>query len=144
MSISLTKARTGGNFVCAIRGSFLAAFNMRSSTRRMTWQSSSSALRQVTDDRSKGARSYATVRREEQQLASGRKAMPIHKDDLARLTGPDRRQFLAVLAAAGGVFVAGRPQAFADTTVNWVGWQGYDEPLKLGSFLKDNGIALAT
>jgi spermidine/putrescine-binding protein len=26
----------------------------------------------------------------------------------------------------------------------WVGWQGYDEPLKLGSFLKDNGISLAT
>jgi spermidine/putrescine transport system substrate-binding protein len=70
--------------------------------------------------------------------------MPIHKDDLARLTGPDRRQLLAVLAAAGGVFVAGRTPAFADTTVNWVGWQGYDEPLKLGSFLKDNGIALAT
>ena len=38
---------------------------------------------------------------------------------------------------------APRP-AYADTTVNWVGWQGYDEPLKLGSFLKDNGIALAT
>ena len=38
---------------------------------------------------------------------------------------------------------AGLP-ARADTTVNWVGWQGYDEPLKLGSFLADNGIALAT
>ena len=28
--------------------------------------------------------------------------------------------------------------------MNWVGWQGYDEPLKLGSFLADNEISLAT
>ena len=38
----------------------------------------------------------------------------------------------------------GTSPGFADTTVNWVGWQGYDEPLKVGTFLKDNGISLAT
>ena len=69
--------------------------------------------------------------------------MRVHKDDLARLASLDRRQFLAGLAAAGAL-AAGASPAFADTTVNWVGWQGYDEPLKVGTFLKDNGIALAT
>lgn len=70
--------------------------------------------------------------------------MAIHKDDLSRLMKMDRRQFMAAMAAASGSLVFGQLPAYADTTVNWVGWQGYDEPLKLGSFLKDNGIALAT
>lgn len=70
--------------------------------------------------------------------------MHIHKDDLARLAGLDRRQFLITLAAAGGGLAMGASPSFADTTVNWVGWQGYDEPLKVGTFLKNNGIALAT
>lgn len=70
--------------------------------------------------------------------------MRIHKDDLARLASMDRRQFLAAMAAAGGAMALGIKPAAADTTVNWVGWQGYDEPLKVGSFLKDNGISLAT
>src|SRR5215510_7884979 len=68
--------------------------------------------------------------------------MRIHNDDPARFAGLDRRQFLAGLAAAALATTGGR--AYADTTVTWVGWQGYDEPLKLGSFLADNGIALAT
>ena len=70
--------------------------------------------------------------------------MRIHKDDLARLAGLDRRQFLMALAAAGGGLAMGASPSFADTTVNWIGWQGYDEPLKVGTFLKDNGISLAT
>jgi spermidine/putrescine transport system substrate-binding protein len=56
----------------------------------------------------------------------------------------DRRQFIAGSVAATGVLGFGAKATRADTTVNWVGWQGYDEPLKLGSFLADNQIALAT
>jgi spermidine/putrescine-binding protein len=56
----------------------------------------------------------------------------------------DRRQFIAGSVAATGAFGFGAKFARADTTVNWVGWQGYDEPLKLGSFLADNKITLAT
>ncbi len=56
----------------------------------------------------------------------------------------DRRQFVVGSAAAAGAMTFGLAPARADTTVTWVGWQGYDEPLKLGSFLADNGIALAT
>src|SRR5437868_13247638 len=70
--------------------------------------------------------------------------MAIHKDDLALLLKMDRRRFMAAMAAASGTLVLSGLPAHADTTVNWLGWQGYDEPLKLGSFLKDNGIALAT
>jgi spermidine/putrescine-binding protein len=63
--------------------------------------------------------------------------------DPLRRAGPDRRELLAALAAAGGAYLIGGP-ARAATTVTWVGWQGYDEPLKIGSFLADKGIALAT
>ena len=70
--------------------------------------------------------------------------MAIHKDDLSRLMTMDRRKFMAAMAAASGSLALGHLPAHADTTVNWVGWQGYDEPLKLGSFLKDNSVALAT
>ena len=70
--------------------------------------------------------------------------MGIHKDDLLRLVTMDRRQFMAAMAAASGSLALSGSPSRADTTVNWVGWQGYDEPVKLGSFLKDNGIALAT
>ncbi len=70
--------------------------------------------------------------------------MRIHKDDLARLGQMDRRQFMMAMAAAGGTMALGARSAHAETTVNWVGWQGYDEPVKIGSFLKDNGISLAT
>jgi spermidine/putrescine-binding protein len=70
--------------------------------------------------------------------------MALHKDDLALLLKMDRRRFMAAMAAASGTLALGGLPAYADTTVNWLGWQGYDEPVKLGSFLKDNGIALAT
>jgi spermidine/putrescine-binding protein len=55
-----------------------------------------------------------------------------------------RRSFVAGAAALTAGIAAGLRPAFADTQVVWVGWQGYDEPLKLGSFLADNGISLAT
>jgi spermidine/putrescine-binding protein len=70
--------------------------------------------------------------------------MAIHKDDLTRLMTMDRRRFMAAMAAASGALALGGRSAQADTSVNWLGWQGYDEPVKLGTFLKDNGIALAT
>ena len=37
---------------------------------------------------------------------------------------------------------SGEPQAAS--TLSWMGWQGYDDPLKAGTFLKDAGIELAT
>jgi spermidine/putrescine-binding protein len=55
-----------------------------------------------------------------------------------------RRSFVAGAAALTAGIATGLKPAFADTQVVWVGWQGYDEPLKLGSFLADNGISLAT
>jgi spermidine/putrescine transport system substrate-binding protein len=55
-----------------------------------------------------------------------------------------RRSFVAGAAALTAGIATGLRPAFADTQAVWVGWQGYDEPLKLGSFLKDNGISLAT
>ena len=54
--------------------------------------------------------------------------MGIHKDDLTRLMKMDRRQFMAAMAAASGSLAFGGLPAHADTTVNWLGWQGYDEP----------------
>ncbi len=58
--------------------------------------------------------------------------------------GLDRRSFLAASTGLAAGFAAWSGPARAETQVVWVGWQGYDEPLKLGSFLKDNEIALAT
>lgn len=65
-------------------------------------------------------------------------------DRLTRLSILDRRRFLAATAATTAVFLTGTRPARAETTVNWVGWQGYDEPLRVGSFLADNDIALST
>jgi spermidine/putrescine transport system substrate-binding protein len=55
-----------------------------------------------------------------------------------------RRSLLAGSAAIGTGLLARIPRARAATEAVWVGWQGYDEPLKLGSFLADNDIALST
>jgi spermidine/putrescine-binding protein len=54
----------------------------------------------------------------------------------------NRRQ---VMASAFAVAVAGLPlkPAHSAEPLNWLGWQGYDEPLKLGTFLADNGMSLA-
>ena len=66
--------------------------------------------------------------------------MAIHKDDLFRLMTMDRRRFMAAIAAASGSLALGGFPARADTTVNLVGWQGYDEGLRVGDFLAKNDI----
>ncbi len=70
----------------------------------------------------------------------------MHKNKEEAFTGVPlgRRSFVAGAAALTAGIATGLRPAFADTQVVWVGWQGYDEPLKLGSFLADNGISLAT
>lgn len=57
----------------------------------------------------------------------------------SRLT---RRAFSSGLAAAGGLAAVGLlgRDAFAKTTITWMGWQGYETPIKAGSFLADNDI----
>ena len=66
-------------------------------------------------------------------------------DELLAGVRVDRRSLLGGVAAtmAIGAFVGPRG-AHAATTLNWMGWQGYDSPLKQGTFLADNGIDLAT
>src|SRR5262249_2829436 len=67
----------------------------------------------------------------------------IMKDGIRFAPGFSRRTLLA----GGAVLLAGALAAkagHAATTVTWMGWQGYDDPLKAGSFLADNGIDLAT
>jgi spermidine/putrescine-binding protein len=61
---------------------------------------------------------------------------------ISRLT-ITRRQAIAGAVAASAFGLSRRPAAAAEP-LNWLGWQGYDEPLKLGSFLADNGMTLAT
>src|SRR5688500_9197430 len=52
-----------------------------------------------------------------------------------------RRRMMAGLAAAGGVAALGLPRpAHAATTMTWMGWQGYETPIKSGTFLADNDI----
>jgi spermidine/putrescine transport system substrate-binding protein len=58
-----------------------------------------------------------------------------------------RRELLARAGVAAGAVAAtsllGRP-AHAATTVNWLGWQGYDDPLRTEGFLEKNDITLAS
>jgi spermidine/putrescine transport system substrate-binding protein len=54
-----------------------------------------------------------------------------------------RRSVLTYGTALVALFAA-KGSASAATTLTWMGWQGYDDPLKAGSFLADNGIELAT
>jgi spermidine/putrescine-binding protein len=54
-----------------------------------------------------------------------------------------RRQALGGAVALTALGVPTIPASAAEP-LNWVGWQGYDEPLKLGTFLTDNGMTLAT
>lgn len=56
----------------------------------------------------------------------------------------DRRMFIAGAGTLTAGLAFGIRPAMAATTAAWVGWQGYDEPLKLGTFLADNDIALET
>jgi spermidine/putrescine transport system substrate-binding protein len=58
-----------------------------------------------------------------------------------------RREFLkrsaAGLALAASGASAFSSRAMAKTPINWLGWQGYDSPLKTEGFLETNGIELA-
>jgi spermidine/putrescine-binding protein len=62
--------------------------------------------------------------------------------ELARRSSLSRRGFLAGSAAIGGLAAlgAGARTANAATTMTWMGWQGYETPIKAGTFLKDNDI----
>ncbi|MFI0848056.1 PotD/PotF family extracellular solute-binding protein [Mesorhizobium sp. IMUNJ 23232] len=56
----------------------------------------------------------------------------------------NRRTLMMGAAATGALSLAGLGAARAATQLAWMGWQGYDDPLKAGSFLKDADIELAT
>jgi len=60
--------------------------------------------------------------------------------------GLSRRRFTQALAATAAVGAIGLPatRARAETTVNFLGWQGYDDPVVFDDFLKSKGIALNT
>lgn len=55
-----------------------------------------------------------------------------------------RRLLLAGAATVAIGSVVGPGTASAKTTLTWMGWQGYDAPLKQGTFLADNDAELAT
>jgi len=53
-----------------------------------------------------------------------------------------RRRMMAGMAAAGGLGALALParRSAAATTLTWMGWQGYETPIKSGTFLADNDI----
>ncbi len=55
-----------------------------------------------------------------------------------------RRQVTQALAASAAVAAFGLPatRARAESTVNFLGWQGYDDPIAFDDFLKSKGITL--
>ena len=61
---------------------------------------------------------------------------------LAEQSSLSRRSLLTGIAALGGGAALGLPStpAYAATTMTWMGWQGYETPIKAGTFLKDNDI----
>jgi spermidine/putrescine transport system substrate-binding protein len=61
---------------------------------------------------------------------------------LAQQSSLSRRSLLTGIAALGGAAALGLPSrpAHAATTMTWMGWQGYETPIKAGTFLKDNDI----
>ena len=60
---------------------------------------------------------------------------------LSERSSLSRRRMLQGAAALGGLAAIGLPrQAHAATTMTWMGWQGYETPIKAGTFLKDNDI----
>lgn len=61
--------------------------------------------------------------------------------ELSRMSGLSRRRAIATGLALGGAAAIGLPRdALAATTMTWMGWQGYETPIKAGTFLKDNDI----
>jgi spermidine/putrescine-binding protein len=57
-----------------------------------------------------------------------------------------RRQVTQALAASAAFAAFGLPttKARAESTVNFLGWQGYDDPVAFDDFLKSKGITLNT
>ena len=62
--------------------------------------------------------------------------------ELSRLSSLSRRSLLQGAAVLGALAATGlMPRhAMAATTMTWMGWQGYETPIKVGTFLKDNDI----
>lgn len=62
------------------------------------------------------------------------------------MTNPLSLNRRALLTGAAGATCAAMfgPPALAATKLSWMGWQGYDDPFKAGTFLADAGIELAT
>ena len=62
------------------------------------------------------------------------------------LTPISRRRFTQGMGLSGGAFWAGfvSRHAMAAAEVNFLGWQGYDEPLLFDGFAKNNGISVNT
>lgn len=62
--------------------------------------------------------------------------------ELSRRSTLSRRGFMAGGAALGAAALSGlgASPAYAATTMTWMGWQGYETPIKAGTFLKDNDI----
>ncbi|CAN7565296.1 ABC transporter substrate-binding protein [Mesorhizobium caraganae] len=61
----------------------------------------------------------------------------------SRLTRRDFNRVLAATAAAGAIGLPAT-RARAESTVTFLGWQGYDDPLAFDDFLKSKGITLNT
>ncbi|WP_119274711.1 ABC transporter substrate-binding protein [Taklimakanibacter deserti] len=61
---------------------------------------------------------------------------------LSRQSTLSRRGLMKASLALGAAALAGLPvrEAKASTTMTWMGWQGYETPIKAGTFLKDNDI----
>jgi len=61
---------------------------------------------------------------------------------LSRQSTLSRRGLMKASLALGAAAWAGLParEAKASTTMTWMGWQGYETPIKAGTFLKDNDI----
>jgi spermidine/putrescine-binding protein len=61
---------------------------------------------------------------------------------LSRHSTLSRRGLLTGSFALGTAAFVGLPsrEAKASTTMTWMGWQGYETPIKAGTFLKDNDI----
>jgi len=94
--------------------------------------------RRITDERGKGLTGAYIDNKHHEETPMGIQKVLAYPRVL------DRRQCLAALASVGGVLAVGCRRVFSNTTANWVGWQGYDGPLKLGSFREANGIVIAT
>src|SRR5262245_32485218 len=98
----------------------------------------SASRRTIAETQGTGANPSCFIRQEE--------TMRDAKTGVPGALGVGRREFLQGVSAAtliGAGLLPGR-RTLAATQASWVGWQGYDDPLKAGTFLADNGIELVT